>query len=608
MKRVNFTGRFRSLTAFEWTDIPRFAIIAGANGVGKSQLLTLLAYHSSAGVSPPELWNSSDSLQCEIEEPAPSSGYLPSSASLRDPIISPELFKQVDQVIEHLRGTQFLEDEQVPEWLLGLREVLASSSASPSTKRALAVAAGTGRPLPPRAEVLNALGPYDLVARDPQDPLSALAQVFHGHVNHRVSLLLRRVPYDDVDQKLGMAPWEQANALLRTFGFGYELTFPDDLRFPFELCCVDEGRKFRLKPSALSSGEQATLALVALVVTVNALSKHPLSAQQVPALLLLDEPDAHLHTALVKGYYDHLQTLVERGTQVIMVTHRPDTIALAPAGSLFEMVHDGGPTQIRKVPSASALVARLAANTLAVVPSARLVFVEDEADRRFHQWAYDRARSRGQVPDLRPLAFLPVFAVPGAGGCTAVRRRLAEVSKAGLLPVHRGLIDRDGETDDSQLPAGLVRLSRYAIENYFADPIALYCAVVGTESLDAQVGWANACGVGRGELGTLRRSDAATLQRISDHVLTALEANASNLERSRIAVTYHGDADPVALNLPRWLFDLSKDAIRARVSALHKKAGPGVLHSDNFNSGPEVAGLVPDDLIEVYRTLATAEN
>ncbi len=39
---IKFTGKYKSITAFEWSDIPKFAVITGPNGTGKSQLLKLI--------------------------------------------------------------------------------------------------------------------------------------------------------------------------------------------------------------------------------------------------------------------------------------------------------------------------------------------------------------------------------------------------------------------------------------------------------------------------------------------------------------------------------------------------------------------------------------
>src|SRR5687768_14116394 len=39
---IKFDNKFKSITAFEWNDIPNFAVITGINGTGKSQLLQLI--------------------------------------------------------------------------------------------------------------------------------------------------------------------------------------------------------------------------------------------------------------------------------------------------------------------------------------------------------------------------------------------------------------------------------------------------------------------------------------------------------------------------------------------------------------------------------------
>ena len=39
---IKFTGKYKSITAFEWLNIPQFAVITGPNGTGKSQLLKLI--------------------------------------------------------------------------------------------------------------------------------------------------------------------------------------------------------------------------------------------------------------------------------------------------------------------------------------------------------------------------------------------------------------------------------------------------------------------------------------------------------------------------------------------------------------------------------------
>ncbi len=197
---------------------------------------------------------------------------------------------------------------------------------------------------------------------------------------------------------------------------------PDDLRFAYELRCYIPGREVTLSPSDLSSGEQAVLALVALLVTTSVLGPASDVTGQSAELLLLDEPDSHLHTSAVKNYIEHVQQLTARGVQIIMVTHRPDTIALAPGDSLFEMRRDDGKISIIKVNSKAELIGSLAADTIAVLPGVRVVLVEDEDDRRFHQWAYERALKFKLLRANPRLVFMPVNATGGGGKSVVIKR------------------------------------------------------------------------------------------------------------------------------------------------------------------------------------------
>ncbi len=379
----------------------------------------------------------------------------------------------------------------------------------------------------------------------------------------------------------------------------FELTSPDDLRFPYELRCRLPETGEILKPGDLSSGEQAVLALVALVVTTSILGADRPVAEQKAELLLLDEPDAHLNTSKVKSYLEHVRELTTQGVQIIMVTHRPDTIALAPDESLFEMRRIDGKTSIVKVTSKAELIGRLAADTVAVLPGVRIVLVEADGDRRFHQWAYERALELKLLPVNPRLVFMPVVA-KGGGGKGPVIDRLAALRREGLEAVHRGLVDRDNDT--ASPPPGVVVLDRYTLENYLADPIALYCAVVDSKGIDEDLEFSRAGGVTRGKLGELRRAGRDKLQCIANVVLAKMEEATKLADRTRRPITLRGDAGAVSLEYPGWLFTTAKAELRA---AIGQTLGNAVLGQEHFHGGPELTGLVPDDLVESYRRLVT---
>lgn len=608
MKSLRLLGEYLSLSALDWTDIPPFAVIAGLNGVGKTQLLELLAAELEAA--------SFYTIRPKMEfEPRPTSaGYLPALWQAGDPNVSHEFFKKVSEL------TQMLERHLKPPVELGAWFEHAfetfKNQADPRSKaltervvERLSRRGGVQLPIS-RSVVLEEIDTYDLVSRDPTLPLATLAQIFYAYVNARVTLILRGEPVDKIEARLGKPPWDEANRLLRLFEARFKLTSPDDLRFVYELRCHFPETRVTVKPSALSSGEQAVLALIALAVMTSVLGDAQPASQQEEQeqrgdqkedadLLLLDEPDAHLHTSMVKRYLEHVQQLTERGVQIIMVTHRPDTIALAPEESLFEMRREGDRTSIVKVVSKAELIGRLAADTVAVLPGVRVVLVEDKDDREFHQKAYDRARELGRLPPNPRLVFMPVNA-RGGGGKDAVMTRLADLQQEGLGAVHRGLVDGDNET--APPPVGVVRLERYALESYLADPIALYCAVVSSKGIDEKLQLSSRGGVKLGDLGTLRHADASKLQQIADLVLSMIEKVPTLTDRTRRPIELHRDGGTVPLEYPRWIFTATKKDLRA---AIGDKLDKAVLGDDHFLSGPEWAGLVPEDLIAAYRRLVT---
>jgi hypothetical protein len=586
-----------SLSALDWTDIPPLAIVTGLNGVGKTQFLRLLAIELDALRSGPETLFARPAMQIE---PRPASvGYLPAIWQHGAIKISHEFFEPVGNLLWRL-GLRSPDIRNLDE-LVQFNVQSITGRLRPIAARFVDVLRSRGRFALPisRADALAALDTYDLVVRNPEQPLFALAQIFYAHANARVTALLRGVALDQIDTCIGNSPLEQTNRLLDCFEMRFRLIGPDDPRFAYELLCHLPGSNVTLPPGELSSGEQAVLALIAMVVMTSVLGPASSATEQNPELLLLDEPDSHLHTSGVKSYLEHVRQLTSDGMQIIMITHRPDTIVLAPDGSLFEMRREHDRTSIVKVHSKSELIGRLAADTIAVLPGVRVVLVEDDDDRRFHQWAYDRALKLGLLPANPRLVFMPVHA-RGGGGKDAVMKRLAVLRNEGLAAIHRGLVDHDNAV--TLPPEGVVSLQRYALENYLADPVALYCAVVNAPSIDKQLQFAVAGGVDRGELGSLRSADVGSLQRIADLVFGKLEEAATLVDRERSPITLHGDAGKVVLMYPRWLFTTSKKDLR---TAIDQRLCKAVLSEDHFHGGPELSGIVPDDLVEVYRHLVT---
>lgn len=136
--------------------------------------------------------------------------------------------------------------------------------------------------------------------------------------------------------KYGPPPWETLQQLLDRFSYlDYTINRPTKLE-PHDL--------FRLKLiskkqpgleigfEALSSGEKIMMALVSCLYGTN--YEHPF-----PSLLLLDEIDNSLHPSMTKDLFKVINDVLvkEKGLKVIMVTHSPSTVALAPENSVYLM-------------------------------------------------------------------------------------------------------------------------------------------------------------------------------------------------------------------------------------------------------------------------------
>ena len=138
-------------------------------------------------------------------------------------------------------------------------------------------------------------------------------------------------------RKFGPPPWEIVNAIMKEIGgLDYSFTFPKSLNEneKFSTQLKRETDALEIDIEELSSGEQAILALVVSVFTYKTNS-------QFPKVVLLDEVDASLHPSMAKVFLDTIQSvLVASGVKVILVTHSPTTVALAPEKTIYSLNQD----------------------------------------------------------------------------------------------------------------------------------------------------------------------------------------------------------------------------------------------------------------------------
>lgn len=267
----------------------------------------------------------------------------------------------------------------------------------------------------------------------------------------------------------GLPPWDQVNDLLVALDMKYRINRPvgHNPNLPYEprLTRLNDG--VEISVDDLSSGERTLMALVISLYTGSTL--HPGSVV-MPQLILLDEPDASLHPSMVR----HLLRVVrdtfvnQHGVKVLLTTHSPTTVALAPAESLYVMRADALP-RILKVSRDRALASLLVGvPTLSVSnDNRRQIFVEAEVDADCYLALFTKLRESINSP--LSLAFIPA----GTGGKTSWNQVVEMVSALRTNGIKvLGVVDRDN--DQKQLPTGVVEASdRYSLENLILDPVAI---------------------------------------------------------------------------------------------------------------------------------------
>lgn len=276
---------------------------------------------------------------------------------------------------------------------------------------------------------------------------------------------------EDFGRLYGTAPWEIANEVLARAGFRHRFTRPTNkignLEQQFQLRLEDPEDGTLIKTDELSSGEKILLAITLMLYQASG----DLSLVKLPKLLLLDEVDAPLHPSFTRSL---IATLVgkfvnELNVAVIMTTHSPSTVALAPEESVFELVRK--PRELRRC-SVSNATQILSAGFVSVTPSDVVVITESSADPEYYQAVYASLISAKLVDSNPSLTFLAASNKGDdgvGGGSSQVNNWAPKLHELGL-DRFRGLIDKDGTNEPDAI---ISVLRRYSIENYLFDPLAL---------------------------------------------------------------------------------------------------------------------------------------
>lgn len=271
-------------------------------------------------------------------------------------------------------------------------------------------------------------------------------------------------------KKNGPPPWELINEILARANLPYEFPNPSiaDADLAYELKLVDKTTGTDISVNDLSSGEKVLMSLALAIYNSR-------EGGARPELLLLDEPDAPLHPQYSRLLIETvIETIVERaGVKVVMTTHSPATVAMAPDNSIYEVSREAKvPVMVSNSRAVSILTQGIGFLRVSY-EKRRQIFVESKYDVIYFERLFDSL--------MRKYAYKyqPIFMEPhsGTSNCSDVTGIVEKLRQAGNDLVW-GIIDFDGvnRSKDSVLVLG--ENKRYAIENYLLDPIYVVLALI----------------------------------------------------------------------------------------------------------------------------------
>lgn len=529
-------GGYKSIKALSWKDVPSFAILTGRNGSGKTQLLEILSYRLT-GTRPP---SGEMPLNLVVEGTTYSAdevGYVPSSgrftgggaasiAQMQN--MRQQFYSQIENQHSYQSDPYQMTKIRRAQRLLNGRDwrtLLQNGQASLDEE-----------------ELLALLSDVDVAA--------SLATLFVAHRLKIVESLERETPGKGPDgQAIGPAPWDVVNEALAVAGFPYRVISPIETRIldTYFLRLRDTVSGNEINPNDLSSGEKV---LLQLTLWLFSSSKEGV----FPKLLLLDEPDAHLHPSMTVQFLDVISEVLVRkhGVRVIMTTHSPSTVALAPDNAIFQL--ERGQPYVKLVTDRAEIISVLTAGLITVSPATRFCFVEDEDDVNFYNGVLDVLTDTGPSKDPRAIRAAPslVFiaasigkgATKISGGESVVRKWIEKLDAEPLTSTFLGVLDRDvGTTPSKRLKV----LGRYSFENYLLDPVLVFAVLL--ENGNAPI--IDGLSVSSGDEHTLRGLSSEQLQAICDTITLKIEAaNTSLLTEPKVVVTYTRGQ---VVSVPNWI-------------------------------------------------------
>jgi energy-coupling factor transporter ATP-binding protein EcfA2 len=271
---------------------------------------------------------------------------------------------------------------------------------------------------------------------------------------------------DQFIQQYGLPPWDLLNEAFQKAKIPYKSNKPEGNRYvDFKFTLKNIVDNCEVDPENLSTGEKLIGLLALALFTSN-------KSQGFPDVLLMDEPDAYLHPSMTKNFIDVIYELFVKkfGIKVIITTHSPSTIALAPEESIYLMNRQS--PRISYISKNKAIKKLLQGVNIYVDYNSRIqIFVEGKHDVKYYEQIYN-AINNCDSPKFDFSKSLYFVNSSDSSNCDQVKEVVSKLTNNGCKTVF-GIIDWDLKNQESEYVKVLGKEKRYSIENYILDPLLL---------------------------------------------------------------------------------------------------------------------------------------
>lgn len=568
---IKFEGKYKSITNFNWTDIPDFVVITGPNGTGKSQLLDLIYNTIINKVGTIERVSIiGKSIKSNEVTFLKGEWQLQNTAHVNLSTIQ----QQMDAYYNNFKGGVYRQNQEGNIQIFSACQEIIQKTGKQFNNIS--------------KEEFYVYFPEILIEQESQ--LSQkIGEVFYNYRLSEIERLANKETVENIKREIGEKPWVVLREIIRESKLPFEINDPstNGIRDGFQLKLTHQILNEEINFNDLSSGEKVLISLVFYLY--NSQEK-----KFFPKLLLLDEPDAHLHPSMSQQFLNVIKNvLVDKfEVQVIMTTHSPSTVMLAPNDSIFEMSRVE--PRIIKSPSKNHSVSLLTAGLVYVGEGTKYFLVEDNDDVKFYSFVYNQLTLENILNADIPLVFISASTKDKSGGKDAVQNWVNKLQDSGIVDIIHGLIDADS---GNVAYDGVYMIDRYSIENYLTDPIIVYAALIDKEVNPIIEG----VNFSVGEEYKLKSLSAETLQKVADSIISEIEPDLVNVfpdfnqvtETVRIEIEY---SNGIKLNYPKWLFTRRGKTILNE--AYNRKFTSRVINFTTLFKALRKLNLFPRDIID----------